>query len=306
MWKCFIDVQNVFARLKTHRLQNVFISTSSQRIWSRLQSVFKIYQLNVSKTFLWCLQTINVLETSSSGLWNIWNCNFKHSVKYWIRLEHGFKYAVLQRTPWRLVRVPAGVATFHGKTWLARNHIFWQWFKSRCCELSCDKIQNFTVKNGIDWRFIPPSSPHMGGAWERLVGVIKRVMKAVFITRLTDETLEKTLCKMESTVYGRSLTKMSENPSDPSPLTPNHLLLMREGACHCPGKFTGHDVYKRRWRQVQHFADQFWRKWLKLYLPELQRRVKWHDVKANLWYRQGIWSWSLMKTRQGICGLWLS
>ena len=106
-WKCFIDVQNVFSRLKTHRLQNVFISTSSHRIWSCLQSV-KIFQLNVSKTSLWCLQTINVLETSSSGLWNIWNFNFKHSVKYWIRLEHGFKYAALQRTPWRLVRVPAG------------------------------------------------------------------------------------------------------------------------------------------------------------------------------------------------------
>ena len=119
-WKCFIDVQNVFSRLKIHRIQNVFISTSIHRIWSRLQSVFKIFQLNVSKTSLWCLQTINVLKTSSSGLWNIWNCNFKHSVKYWIRLEHGFKYAALQRTPWRLVRVPAGNIYLHrGVRWYA-------------------------------------------------------------------------------------------------------------------------------------------------------------------------------------------
>ena len=103
-WKYFRDVQYVFLRLKIHRLQNVFISTSSHRIWIRLQSVFRIFQLNVSKTSLWCLQIINVLETSSTGIWNIWNGNFKHSVKYWIRLEHGFKYAALQRTPWKLVR----------------------------------------------------------------------------------------------------------------------------------------------------------------------------------------------------------
>ena len=107
-WKCFIDVQNVFSRLKSHRLQKGFISTSSHRIWNRLKSVFKIFQLNVSKTSLWCLQIINVLETSSTGLRNIWNCSFKHSVKYWIHLEHGFKNAALQRTPWRLVRVSTG------------------------------------------------------------------------------------------------------------------------------------------------------------------------------------------------------
>ena len=149
-------------------------------------------------------------------------------------------------------------------------------------ELQSDKVQHFTAKNGIDWRFIPPCAPHMGGAWERLIGTIKRVMKGLLVTRLTDEILETVFCEVESIVNGRPLTKLSENPNDPSPLTPNHLLLMRKGACHCPGKFSGHDVYKRRWRHVQHLADQFWRKWLKLYLPELQRRVKWHDTKVNL------------------------
>ena len=130
-WKCFIDIQNVFSRLKTHRLQNVFISTSSHRIWSRLTSVFTSFQLNVSKTSLWCIQIIDVLETSSSGLWNIWNYNFKHSVKYWIRLEHGFKYAALQRTLWRLVRVLAG------KVYIVLFKLLCYWYERRpsnCCD----------------------------------------------------------------------------------------------------------------------------------------------------------------------------
>ena len=54
-------------------------------------------------------------------------------------------------------------------------------------ELQSDKVQHFTAKNGIDWRFIPPCAPPMCGAWERLIGTIKRVMKGILVTRLTDE-----------------------------------------------------------------------------------------------------------------------
>ena len=49
-----------------------------------------------------------------------------------------------------------------------------------------------------------------------------------------------------------------------------------------PGKFGPDDVYRRRWRHVQHIANQFWRKWIKLYLPELQTRSKWIEIERNL------------------------
>ena len=100
--------------------------------------------------------------------------------------------------------------------------------------------------------------------------------------RLTDEILETVFCEAESIVNGRPLTKLSDDPCDSTPLTPNHLLLMRNCSGIPPGKFDSKDVYRRRWRHVQHLANQFWYKWLKLYLPELQKRSKWTKVTDNL------------------------
>jgi transposase InsO family protein len=36
-------------------------------------------------------------------------------------------------------------------------------------QLDQTKIHNEMTAKGIQWEFIPPRSPHMGGVWERLV-----------------------------------------------------------------------------------------------------------------------------------------
>ena len=151
-------------------------------------------------------------------------------------------------------------------------------------DISVKLVQAYAVENDIRWSFIPPAAPHMGGAWERMIGVIKRVMKGLLPrgTRLTDEILETLFCEAESIVNNRPLTKLSDDPCDPSPLTPNHLLLLKGNASLPPGKFVKDDKYRRRWRHVQHLADQFWRTWLKLYLPELQKRSKWLKRQDNV------------------------
>ncbi|CAC5426192.1 unnamed protein product [Mytilus coruscus] len=42
-----------------------------------------------------------------------------------------------------------------------------------------------------------------------------------------------------------------------------------------------HDVI-RRWRQIQYMANLFWQRWIHEYLPLLQERQKWHEIKRNL------------------------
>ena len=65
-------------------------------------------------------------------------------------------------------------------------------------------------------------------------------------------------------------------------LTPNHLLLLKEGPHPIPGTFHRSDMLRKRWRFIQHPADQFWRRWIKEYLPELQRRQKWTERQINV------------------------
>ena len=79
----------------------------------------------------------------------------------------------------------------------------------------------------------------------------------------------------------RPLTKLNDDPDDLSPLTPNHLLILSSGITIPPGNFDLGDMYRKRWRHVQHLANQFWRKWLRAYLPELQKRSKWSKPQKN-------------------------
>lgn len=117
-----------------------------------------------------------------------------------------------------------------------------------------------------------------------------------------DECLSTLMCLVESTVNGRPLTIMSDDPNDFEPLTPNHLLLMRAGAFPL-GVTVKQDQYSRkRWRQIQYLADIFWRRWTREYLPTLQLRSKWHRVNKIYKSEMLLSCWTI--TPLEAVGLW--
>ena len=151
-------------------------------------------------------------------------------------------------------------------------------------QLNESDLMRYSVKQGIEWHFNPPHASHMGGIWERLIRTVRKVMLGLLGThcRISDEELETLFCEVESIVNSRPITKTSDSILDAEALTPNHLLLLDNAPSLTPGMFSDSDLYHRRWRQVQQLANIFWSRWIKLYLPSLMERQKWHQPKRNI------------------------
>lgn len=97
--------------------------------------------------------------------------------------------------------------------------------------LNWNKIAEISSTERIIWRFNPPSAPWWGGFWERLVGVLKRLLrKTLGRASLNYEELLTVLCDCESIINSRPLTYMSSEPGDLQPLTPEMFLREQQGS----------------------------------------------------------------------------
>ena len=151
-------------------------------------------------------------------------------------------------------------------------------------DIDQESISNFATDNHFTWHFNPPESPHMGGAWERMVRSVKTALRVILKEQLVgDFTLMTVLTEVESILNSRPLTPLSEDVEDFECLTPNHLLLGRQSSSQPPGVFYELDMsLRKRWRQSQYLADQFWKRWRREYLPTLQIRPKWNVEQRNV------------------------
>ncbi|KAI7808136.1 hypothetical protein IRJ41_016509 [Triplophysa rosa] len=158
-------------------------------------------------------------------------------------------------------------------------------FMGACRELGMSAVQRYLKLQGCSWEFNPPHASQMGGSWERLIGVARRILDSMFLeqhTRLTHEVLCTLMAEVTAIINARPLIPVSNDPEDPFILSPSMLLTQKTGVPPPPGDFTDKDLLTKQWRQVQSLANKFWNRWSQEYLPTLQRHKKWTKSHKNL------------------------
>lgn len=145
--------------------------------------------------------------------------------------------------------------------------------------------QRFLSRRGCSWEFNPPHSSHMGGSWERMIGMARRIFDSMLLQEnihLTHEVLCTLMAEVTGIMNSRPLVPVSTDPDSPFILSPSMILTQKAAVSPPLGDFTEKDLYTKQWRQVQALANQFWARWSREYLPTLQKRQKWTESKRNL------------------------
>lgn len=127
----------------------------------------------------------------------------------------------------------------------------------------------------------------MGGVWERMIGVARRILDGLLLksstTRLTHEVLTTLLAEVTAIMNARPLVPVSTNLQTPEVLSPAMLLTQKASVVSVPpGDFELKDLYKSQWRQVQGLVNCFGKRCRLEYLVTLQTRKKWQRVRRNV------------------------
>ena len=151
-----------------------------------------------------------------------------------------------------------------------------------------ETTKSFLRKSGSVWVFNTPHSSHMGGAWERMIGVTRRILDSMLsnVNNLSHDVLVTFLAEASAIVNGRPIVPVSSDPDCPEVLSPSSLLTLKLNNDQQPvGDMSFKNLYKDLWRRVQQLADTFWLRWKREFLQSLQARSKWHyeqtPVKVN-------------------------
>lgn len=158
-------------------------------------------------------------------------------------------------------------------------------------EFDLERVKDILLKDNcdfFDFKMNVPSASHMGGTWERQIRSVRAVFNALMnqaSEQLDDESLRTLMLEATAIVNSRPLS--IDNLNDPNslePLTANHLLTMKSQVIlPPPGQFGRTDTYAcKQWRRVQYYANEFWSRWKKEVLHNLQVRQKWLRPQRNV------------------------
>ena len=146
-------------------------------------------------------------------------------------------------------------------------------------------LRSFLSDKRVNWVFNPPHSSHMGGVWERMIGVVRRILDALLLNskNLTHDVLATFMAEVCAIVNARPIVPVSSDSEVSEILSPSALLTQK---LNPPSSFNENlslkDIYRAEWKRVQVLSDQFWCRWRSEYLTMFQSRRKWLKETQDL------------------------
>ena len=133
---------------------------------------------------------------------------------------------------------------------------------------------------GVTWEFGPAASGHSGGVWERLIGIVKRSLKACIGNRtLNVDQFDTLVAGVAGIVNRRPLTPANNDLNNLMVLSPAHFIypyeFVNSGPSVLPPLSQLGDHLRSSWTQTREVLDDFWRRWQSEYVETLLRRDKW-------------------------------
>lgn len=145
-------------------------------------------------------------------------------------------------------------------------------------------VQNHLAKDGTNWHFNPPATPHFGGLWEASVKSVKYHLKRLCgDNQFTFEEMSTILYQIQACLNSRPLCAMNEDLYDNEYLTPGHFVIGEAPiTVPQPNLLNTNSNRLSRWQLAQKVYQQFWKHWSTDYLSKLQQRTKWMKSHDNV------------------------
>ena len=159
-------------------------------------------------------------------------------------------------------------------------------------------VLSYTADIGISWQFIIEMAPWMGGLYERLVGLVKRILRKVLgKLSFTCDQLLTILTESEAVLNSRPLVFGGNDISSGFALKPGDFLSLNPKTGSPELKVDDIDLdYLPRvstaqhlletWKRGQKHLTSFWQAWCDKYLLSLRERMQTHLKERRVWAKQ--------------------
>ena len=158
-------------------------------------------------------------------------------------------------------------------------------------QLDQDFIKNNLLNQSVEWRLNPPSAPHFGSVWERLVQIVKRALLLnLSSATLTWDVFTTIVAEAECLVNARPLTHVRSDNEDEIPITPNQFLIGRAFPNIPASVFNENPSLKTKsWTQIRQRLESIWKTLVREYLPTLNTRMRCTNPESKLEVNDVVW-----------------